>query len=141
MADKWAPSRRLIDAGSARPDPIRLPALQGARDEQGGHQWPGGGQVEAGQGRGGSGGRHRVRGDRQIAGQGRVRADRRVRHIRDAEPGGPYGPESGDRRERGDTRLEGAGVQGGQGAHPATSAILLAMRFAADLTGSLARWA
>ena len=25
--------------------------------------------------------------------------------------------------------------------HPATSAILLAMRFAADLTGSLARWA
>ena len=80
-----------------------------------GHQRPGGGQAAAAQGRGRCGGRHRVRGDRRVPGQGRGGADRRLRHLRDAEPGGAYRKESGNRGGGRDTGLEGAGVQGGQG--------------------------
>ena len=38
-----------------------------------------------------------------------------LRHIRDAEPGGSYGPKSGNRGDGSDTGLEGAVVQSGQG--------------------------
>ena len=47
--------------------------------------------------------------------EGRGGADRRLRHLRDAEPGGAYRKESGNRGGGCDTGLEGAGVQGGQG--------------------------